>query len=529
MNKGRLSISIAVVCILAFWFSGAGAYAPSPKPAVVPPAPEAGAEGPALQDTAPQTSGFSLDDCIRFALENNNRLKGAGYAIEAAKGQLAEAKAAYWPILEYTYRLAPVPTDVNNAFKRFFDWQVTLYNSFHVGVAVPVMTFGQLHEAKKIATNGVAAAREEEIKVREGTIYQVKQLYYGIQLAKEMKKLLEEADKKMGEKIADEEAKVKKDMDPYDLMKIKLFRVDVQRRLGEAHTNLEIAEEGLRLQMGLDPDEKIILDSDHLKPVIVSFGDERDYIDAAMQFQPDVQLLDIGVDVRKSQYRLEKFKLLPAAAVGFFTDVGRTTGFVAGVTATGDYNDPFNYTRAGVGLQFKGTIDFHGAYGRIKKARAEYYKASFDRLFARRGLALDIRKAFIQTKRMRDDVARAKKAEAIARQMAFISKVNIDMGIGDSQKYGDALAGLLLMRATYFKSVFDYNTAQADLAQRIGVAKAEELMPPAGVAEYEAFDTDSEEGLITLEGPGDNGGSGSKNKNNVGNPNKGAGNDDNLE
>lgn len=465
---------------------------------VGPPPPMNGAtlEAPSTLPTEPGAEEeeddqiFSLDKCLRLAMVRNQRLKGAGYDVEAAQGQLIEAKAPFMPVLEYTWRIAPVPTDVNDAFNKFFEGQVTLFNSFHIGLGFPILTFGQLQTAKNMAKNGVEAARISEIKAQEVVIYQVKNLYYGSQLAMEMIGLLEDAVKKLENKIVEEETREEGGMDPYDLMKLKVTKVDLERRLAESRQHLELALEGLRIQMDLEPGTPVELDSDKIRPVLAKLGEEQDYIDAAMVSQPDARLVDIGVDTKRKQYKLEKFKLLPVGGFAFFADVGRTTGFVAGITATGDYNDPFNYTRAGIGIQFKGTIDFHGAYGRIKKARAEYYKATYDRLIARRGISLDVRRAYLQARRAQEDVARARKGESLARQMTFMSKINIDMGLEEgNQKYGDALMLLLLQRGYYYKSIFDYNMALADLAQKVTVARYEQLTTaPTDATEYELFE-----------------------------------------
>lgn len=456
--------------------------------------PSDNAQDAALGTAADAVPRFALDQCISMALARNQRLKAAGYEVEAARGQLREVGATLWPVLEYQWRIAPVPTDVNDAFNRFFDGQLTLFNSIHVGLGFPLLTFGQLEMAKKMAQGGLEASRINEVKAHEGTIFQVKQLYYGLLLAKEMIGLLSDSVGKINNKIADEEGKLDGKMDPFDLMKLKVTKVDLERRLAESRQNLELAKEGLRIQMDLEPGEEFELDSDKLKPVLAKLGDEQSYIDAAMRFQPESKLLDVGVEVKRSQYKLEKFKLMPTAGFAFFADVGRTVGFVAGVTATGDYNDPFNYTRAGFGVQFKGNIDFHGAAGRIKKARAEYYKASYERLIAKRGLSLELRKAYLTAKRAQEDVARARKAESLARQMTFISKVNVDMGIGDNQKYGDALMLLLIQRGYYYKSIFDYNTALADLAQRVTLAKYEQITEtPSAMEEYELFESMGDE------------------------------------
>lgn len=452
------------------------------------------------EDEAAEAGGesYSLGECIELALQRNQRLIGAGYDVTAAEGQYTESKALFMPVLEYQWRVAPVPNDLNDAFNKFFEGQVVLFNGIHVAVGLPIGTFGQLGSAKRMARNGLEAAKVNQVKAQETVRYQMKQLYYGTLLAKEMIKLLEDAVDKIGGRVASEEAKEKDRLDPYDLLKLKASKVDLERRLAESRQNLELAYEGLRVQMDLEPGTAIKLEDENLKPEIVSLSEEQDYIDAGMKEQPDSRLVDIGVDTKRLQYRLEKFKLMPQAGFAFFADVGRTSGYVANVSADNDYNDPFNYTRAGVGLQLKGTIDFHGAYGRIKKARAEYYKATYDRMIAKRGLALELKKAYLSARRAKEDVARARKGESIARQMAFMQKINQDMGIGDNQRYGDALMLYLLQRGYYFKAIFDYNVALADLAQKVTLAQYDRLTSvPEGMEEYEAFESDSDEGFET--------------------------------
>lgn len=431
---------------------------------------------------------LTLDDCIKMAMERNRKLIADGYDIEAAEGQLAEAKAAFWPVFEYKYRLAPVPNDVEDAFNKFFEGEVTLFNSIHVGIGVPLTTFGQLQAARRMAEGGVNAARIRRISTEYDTVFQIKKIYYGIQLGRETIKLLDDAIGKMANKIEDEESKEEKDMDPYDILRLKVFKEELERRLSETRENLELAYEGLRVQLDLEPGTEIVLDSYQLRPLLHLLDEEKEFLEVAMENQPNSKLLDIGVEVKRKQYTLEKLKLLPSAGFGFFVDVGRSTGYVRGLQLTDDFNDPFNYTRAGLGLQLSGTIDFHGAYAKIKKARAEYYKATYERQIARRGLGLEMRKAYLDVKRMREEITRAKKAESLSHQMTFLSKINLDMGIGDEEKYADALKLLLLTRGQYFKTVFDFNMALAELERRIGAERYKDMITIPNMDEYEMFE-----------------------------------------
>lgn len=452
---------------------------------------------------------LSLDDCIDHALARNMKLKAADEDLEAARGQLTEAKAAFWPVMEYKYRMAPVPTDVDDAWSKFWAGDVTFFNSIHVGIGVPVLTFGQLHMAKQLAKGGVQAARIRHRQAESDVVFQVKQLYYGIQLAQETIKLLNEAVQKLQSKIEsneeefededDELEDVNDRMDPYDVLKLRAFKAELERRLDEARQNMSLAYDALRFQLDLEPGIDVELDSHNLNPKQAALDNEEKFVDGGMQHQPEVNLLDIGVETKKRQYKLEKYKLLPRAGFGFFVDVGRSAGEIRGLQLTDDYNDPFNFTRAGLGLELKGTIDFHGAYGRIKKARAEYHKAVYERMIARRALTTDIRKAYLEAKRAKENVARTKKEWSLANQMMFLSKVNLDIGLGDNDKYAEALKYMLVSRGSYFKAVFDYNMALAELEKRVGRERYGDYVPTPAKDEFDGFeDEEGGGGWVTL-------------------------------
>jgi len=438
---------------------------------------------------------LTIDDCIKLALENNEKLKGMGYGIEAARGQLIEANAALWPIFEYEYRMGPVPTDAKRAFDAFFEGELALLNRIKVAVGFPVFASGQIITAKRMARNGVAASQEMEIKEQESVIFQTKQAYFGILLAKELHKLLTDAIGKITNELKKEETEDVPQRSPLDLLKLKEFRVDLERRRAEVEQNTDLAMEGLKIQLGIDPLKKIRLSDDLLKPIIANLSSLENYVTASMEHRPDRHLLDIGVDIKKMQYRLEKQKLGPQAGFAFFIELGRTTETIQNLAFQDDYNDPFNFTRAGLGLQISGKLDFHGASGRIKKAKAEYFKSVYDRMIASRGLQLEVRKSYLNAKRQQENVRRARKAESMARQMMFLSKTNYEIGIGDEKDYTDSLQLVLLTRGQYFQAVFDYNVALADLEQKVGRVNYQQLTPRPDVEEYEMFDTGEEEDM----------------------------------
>lgn len=441
---------------------------------------------------------LTLDDCIKLAVENNEKLKGTGYAVKAAESRFKEAKAAFWPVIEYEYWLAPVPTDATRAFNSFFEGELALFNRIKVGVGIPVFASGQLMTAKKLAKVGIEATKHLSRKERKDVIFNIKQLYYGILLAKEVDKLLADAINKISKELKKQQEKDIPTYAPYDLLKLRIFRIDLEKRLEETKNNRRMAMDGLRVQMGLSPQVEFRLAQNLLKPHVVNLGEMEKYIGASMDHHPDAHLVDVNVKAKRLKYKLEKQKMGPKAGFGFFVDIGRVTQNIRGLAFTDDFNDPFDFSRAGLGLRLEGKLDFHGAFARIKRAKAEYLKSVYERMIAHKGLNLDAQKVFLEAKRHKDDVKRARKAESMARQMMFLSKTNYEIGIGDEKDYTESLQLVLLTRGKYFEAVFYYNIALAKLEEKVGEMNYEALTERPNIPEYEMFGIGDEDEFIDM-------------------------------
>ncbi|MBI2974290.1 MAG: TolC family protein, partial [Deltaproteobacteria bacterium] len=378
---------------------------------------------------------MTLEDCIKIALEHNAKLQATGYAVDAARAQFREASAVGWPIVDYEYRSAPIPHDVSNAMDSFFSGDMAWWNKLKVGVGVPIYTFGKLSLAKEMAKSGIAASETQAFQERNSLVSKVRQLYYGVLLAEEVGRLVKEAYKRLDEEIKkrehdDDAAGTEENEDdsysPIENLKMKVFLFDLEKRLAEARQKEAIALEGLRVQMGLSSGTVFTVYSRKLRPVKTDLNLFDDYMQVALKNRPDVKLLSTGLEVKKNQYLLEKRKFFPDLGAGAFFEIGRTATAVQGVTATDDFNDPFNFTRAGIGVQLSGRFDFHGGNARIDKARSEYYKLNLEQMIAKEAVKLDVKDAYLKAKTAQANLGRARKAEKTARQLLFLTQSNYD-------------------------------------------------------------------------------------------------------
>lgn len=409
---------------------------------------------------------LTLEDCIRIALVNNNKVQATEYDIDGAKAQFMQAKARFYPVFEYEWLSAPVPSNVSRALQTFFKGDWRWWNKIRIGMGVPLYAFGKLNILKNIAEGGITAARERRKKERLSVVTRVRQLYYGVLLAEEMGDLLVKAHNKLSAEV---EKKAKKDRSPVEKIKGRVFLVELENRLADARDKEILALEGLRVQLGLNPDVAVMVYSDKLRPIRIALRPLEAYIETALKSRPDVKLIEVGLETRRNQYKLEKRKWLPDGGIGAYLDLGRTVGTVVGITTTDDYSDPLNFSRAGIGMRLEGKFDVHGQIARVKKARSDYYKASLEHYMAKDGIGLEVKKAYMDAETSLGDVRRTDKAQSYARQLMFLTQSNFEIGIGDEEEYTNALQLVLLTRGRYFEAVFNYNVALAVLDEKAGI------------------------------------------------------------
>jgi outer membrane protein TolC len=424
-----------------------------------PTPPEEVPSGPRLQ--------FDLTDCVRMALRNNAEIRAADYDIDNSKWKLKEAQPRGIPVVDYEYQAAPVPKDASDAVKSFFSGDVTMLNRVKIGLGFPIATFGKLQFAQALAKGGITASEEKKNQKSSDIVLKIKQLYNGILLARDVRAMLQEAMTHLDQEVIKRESSTTP-TDPVDLAKLKLTRFEVLRRVGEVAKKEELALEGLRIQMGIDRSIPFEITGRHIQPVDFELKEISFYLEEAKRYRPESKLLDIAIKAKEDEYRLEKRKLLPNLGAGAFFEVGRTIQPIINQGQVDDFNNPFNFTRAGFGLQLKGQFNWRESSARIRQKQAEYYKMSVTKDAAEEGLDLDLRDSYLTVKQSKVDLDNSEKAYRLARQLVFLTKTNYDVGVGDKKDYGDSLQSYLLMKGRYFESVFNYNVAVATLISKIG-------------------------------------------------------------
>lgn len=408
---------------------------------------------------------LSLNQCYQLALQNNAEIRAADLDIDTIVAKKIEATKRYVPVTSYKYRVGPVPRDLNDPGAAFVDGDVSVFNSFHVDVAAPISTFGRISSAQALADLGINLKTLEKQKKSDEVVLNVYKLYQGILLARELKSVLREGINAVTDKVAGMEKDSTKDQ--IGILKLKVILYEAERRFQEADSKEAIAVATMKVLMGLDDAVDFNIKDTNLKKEPYQDKPFEVILEKSKKNRSEFKLLEKGVVAKGMQAELEKKAYLPNLGWGGFADIGVAPG-IRGDESDNTFTNPFNYKRAGVGFELSGTLDFRQAKSKIALAEAEYLKTVAQKRAAFGGLELDLKKSYLELHQYQFLLSRAEQDKKAAREIVFLTKSNLDLGVGEAKDYLDALQSYLVFEGRVLEAIFNYNAAVATVKAKIG-------------------------------------------------------------
>ena len=143
---------------------------------------------------------FDMEVCIRRALAHNPRVLAAREEVRAARAGVTVARAGFFPTIEWqgvtnSYeRLRPIRFDKPIPFLGdsltldfTYDYQMS------ISLKQPLFTGGRIWSAYMMSRSGEEATRHNLKQSEQDVVYQVKESFYGLLLARKLAALAEES------------------------------------------------------------------------------------------------------------------------------------------------------------------------------------------------------------------------------------------------------------------------------------------------------------------------------------------------
>ncbi len=416
---------------------------------------------------------LGLDDCVRIALKAAPEMGEAQADIDNTSSKLDEAKSYRYPQVEMLALLGPAPTahreDLSATDKPFKLSDMTWFSSANATIIQPLYTFGKISENMKAASHGIEVDRSRKEQRANEVAQKVKEYYYGLMLARELKEVVLEVQ----ESLDKAKAKAQKMLDQgsngveeSDIFKLDAFSGEVAKYLAEAKKGESLALSALKTRLNLPISTQLEISSERLEMDETVILEYDLLVEKARSQRPEFRQISEGLKARQA--------LVEAAKANYYPDI-----FLGGLVSWSYADerdrirnpyieDQFNHVNGGIALGARWKLDFGITGAKVSGERAQYNRLLSTKAFADANIPLQIRKYYLDLKEAENSVIAMKYGYSNAKKWAVTALANFDFGVGPAKEIFEALQAYARMRASYFQSIYNYKIAAANLDYAVG-------------------------------------------------------------
>ncbi len=450
---------------------GAGSSPPSPE--------DGGLSPPDESSIAPATirpHQTTLAECLALADRNFPSLWAARARLAYTHAQLEEARWTPWfqwsaqstfgvlPPLQGTllYTAATLSsrniTGIGN-LSPFF--------GFGLSGVVPLYTFGKIETALAAAEANVRVSEWDMEKWRQQMHMDVRRAYYGLQLARDAKYVVEDAKGRLDKGIQGIREKIARgdpNVGDVDRLRLETFRQEITAQSLQAPKNEAYALAALRFMTGVQTNFDIV--DEPLKPPDRPLVAIVQYLEAARVLRPDVNMARAGVVARKRLVEYNRAKLFPDFGLGLGADFLSTPSAVPQQNAFA--SDPFDHFYYYFGFGLKWSLDLLPQAARTEQAEAQLEETRALERAALGNAMFEVEKAYADAVEAKTRVETWDKAEHETKEWISIVQDHIDLGTWDERALMEPLRAYGNARVQHLYALMDFNLAMSSLALASG-------------------------------------------------------------
>ena len=420
----------------------------------------------------------TVEEAISRALAQAPELGESQADIDLADSKLKEAGAYRFPRIEFLSLLGPAPQankmDFNRADSGYGLSHLTWFVSGDVLITQPLYTFGKISESMKAAGFGIEVDRARKEQRRNEIAQKVREYYYGLLLARQMRGLVQEVQgyldtaRTSARKLLDQGSP---NADEMDLYKLDAFTGEAAKFLNEANRGEQLALAALRVRLGLPPtaeldiaDEQLTLDDSGIKELSVYLAD-------AENRRPEYRQIREGLKARAA--------LVEAAQADYYPDIFLGAFYSAAYSQDRDkisnpyVTDTFRHNWGGVALGVKWRLDFGITGAKVAAEQARYERLLKTREFAAANIPLQVRKYQLELVEAQKSAESMKTAWTNARKWTVAAVANFDFGVGPARDIFEGLQNYARMKGEYFQNLYNFRIAEANLMLATGQSPGE--------------------------------------------------------
>ncbi len=431
---------------------------------------------------AQDTLRIDLSEFIEMGMEKSGQA-----AYERAEINLAENRAEsargqrFLPSIQLNTQHGVIPgvtSDTDLPRNEFYldpnlsnDWEDwAVFTRAELSAVQPIYTWGAIDNAISAAESAVRAS-EFEYEAKEAEImYQYYELYYSYLLAKEMSRLLDDAQSQLNQ-IERQIRQMQEDGDPdlkeADIFKFEIFEAEFQVQKVEVEQSLRFVERVWSRALNAGDGVVYMPAESFLDPVPFELQDYEYYEEQAMQTRPELRGVESGIEAVERSVEATRAQYLPSLFLGI-------TGSYANTPNRPRQSNPFiinstNYASAAVGISIRQNLNFSGTKRSVERAQIEHRRMHDLKDALSDGVVLDLNEKYREAVIAETKLHQTEKALTTARNWVRHEQLNYDIGFGDVEDLTDAIRQELETRLELKQNVFDLNKRVAELYKSSGM------------------------------------------------------------
>jgi outer membrane protein TolC len=410
---------------------------------------------------ADESKTISIKEAINLALANNLEIKTEEYKKNIALTDLDLIKGETSTKINTTLGVGPINGKKGNylGYSNENTWGAEWIAS--IEAKIPLYLWGREDNLKTAASLNGDINQLDVTKKQNEIIFKVKEAYYGLQYALSLLDFVKETENDLADAIKIiEEKKGKKE----DLLRLEVFRYQVEEKRIEVEKSVRIATMGLGFYIGLKEykieREWIEFEERELKSL-------DSYNDLLLNNYPDLKKVSKGIVAKTNLLENEKKSNLPTFGAILKYDYAQTN------QRTAQNNpfivDPYNHSDVAVGVGLTWDLDFGVKKSKADKLNFEIMELKSKEHFAKSGLSTLLTKAYYELE------ANEKKSRALAKayksSKKWLSNIQTSVGLGLSPAKDiiDAYTTRALVYKDYYESIYNHHLAWGHLSEAVGI------------------------------------------------------------
>lgn len=426
---------------------------------------------------AQERTSLTLEECIEYALGNNENIKNAKYEREIAKAQVGETRSAALPQISGIGELSHNPI-IQRAFLPgiFFDEDAGEEDFFaarfgtdfsgNASISATQMIFdGSVFVGLRAAKTYQELSRKDQIKTEIDVVEAVTKAYYMVMVTMERQKLVGDNFARLDTLLKETNIMFENGFaEKIDVDRIRVQYNNVKIERQNVVRDLEVSYYLLKFQMGMNIYEPIALAND-ITDINLNFDlapvDDFDYPDRIEYSQMMTNRELAGYDLKNNQ--IQYFPKLSVFANG---------GAVMGAN---EFNQAFNFSDSwfpfatyGARIEipiFDGLLKSH----RIQANRVQIAQTENQMNMLKNSINLEVEQSSTRLKNNIELLNAQQENRDLAGEVFEVSKIKYQEGVGSNIEVIDAEIAFKEAETNYYNALYEVLVAKVEREKALGI------------------------------------------------------------